>query len=261
MPVESPRPQYRQLADLIRAAIEQGEYPPGSELPAEDQLASLHGVSRATVNRAVLILRGEGAVRVVRGRGTVVRELPVLRRDGIARQRADLREADAARGAFQAELARLGLSARSEVDVAEQVPPAEIASLLGIGPGALAVTRQRRMYGNGVPVQLALSYLPHEIAAGTRLMDADSGPGGIYSRLAELGHAATGFSESVRIRLPDSAEAAFLVLDAEQRVFAIRRIASTAAGRVVEVNDIVLPAHQWELHYEWRSEGPRPLCG
>ena len=131
MPVESPRPQYRQLADLIRAAIEQGEFPPGSELPAEDQLASLHGVSRATVNRAVLILRGEGAVRVVRGRGTVVRELPVLRRDGITRQRADLREADAARGAFQAELARLGLSARSEVGVAEQVPPAEVAEPAG----------------------------------------------------------------------------------------------------------------------------------
>jgi GntR family transcriptional regulator len=253
MPVESPRPQYRQLADLIRASIEQGEYPPGSELPSEDQLASLNGVSRATVNRAVLILRGEGAVRVARGRGTVVRELPVLRRDGITRQRADLREADAARGAFQAELARLGLSARSEVGVAEETPAADIASLLGIGGGGLVVTRRRQMYGNEVPVQQAISYLPHEIAAGTRLMEKDSGPGGIYSRLAELGFAPSAFSESVRIRLPEPDEAAFLVMDAEQRVFAIRRIASTASGRVVEVNDIVLPAHQWELHYEWRA--------
>ena len=205
------------------------------------------------MNRAVLILRGEGAVRVARGRGTVVRELPVLRRDGIARQRADLREADAARGAFQAELARLGLSARSEVGVAEEAPPADIASLLGMDAGGLVVTRRRRMYGNEVPVQQATSYLPHEIAAGTRLMEADSGPGGIYSRLAELGFAPSAFSESVRIRLPEADEAAFLVMDAEQRVFAIRRIASTAAGRVVEVNDIVLPAHQWELHYEWRA--------
>ena len=253
MPVESPRPQYRQLADLLRASIEQGEYPPGSELPAEDQLASLHGVSRATVNRAVLILRGEGAVRVARGRGTVVRALPVLRRDGITRQRADLREAGSARGAFQAELARLGLSARSEVGVAEEVPPVEVARLLGSEPGGLVVTRRRRMYGNEVPVQLATSYLPYEIAAGTRLTDADSGPGGIYSRLAELGHAPSSFSESVRIRLPEADEAAFLIMDAEQRVFAIRRLASTTAGRVVEVNDIVLPAHQWELHYEWRA--------
>lgn len=205
------------------------------------------------MNRAVLILRGEGAVRVARGRGTVVRELPVLRRDGITRQRADLREADAARGAFQAELARLGLSARSEVGVAEETPAADIASLLGIDGGGLVVTRRRLMYGNEVPVQQAISYLPHEIAAGTRLMEKDSGPGGIYSRLAELGFAPSAFSESVRIRLPEADEAAFLVMDAEQRVFAIRRIASTASGRVVEVNDIVLPAHQWELHYEWRA--------
>ena len=205
------------------------------------------------MNRAVLILRGEGAVRVARGRGTIVRELPVLRRDGITRQLADVREADAARGAFQAELARLGLSARSEVGVAEAIAPAEVASLLGIEPGALVVTRRRQMYGNEVPVQLATSYLPHEIAAGTRLMQADSGPGGIYSRLAELGYAPSAFSESVRIRLPEAAEAAFLLMDAEQRVFAIRRIAATAARRVVEVNDIVLPAHQWELHYEWRA--------
>src|SRR5690348_10966619 len=113
MLVQPPRPQYRQVADLIRIAIENGEYAPGSELPPEDQLARRYGVSRATINRAVLILRGEGAVRVQRGKGTMVRELPVLRRDGVARQQASARGAGEARGAFQAELARLGLAARS----------------------------------------------------------------------------------------------------------------------------------------------------
>ncbi|MGI9006997.1 MAG: GntR family transcriptional regulator [Streptosporangiaceae bacterium] len=254
MPIEPPRPQYRQLADLIRNAIEAGEYRPGSELPPEDQLAAEHGVSRATVNRAMLILRGEGVVRVVRGRGTVVRELPVLRRDGISRQRTEVRESGQSRGAFQGELARLGLAARSDVEVAEQGAPADIAGLLAIETGAEVVIRRRRMYAGDVPVQLATSYLPYALAAGTPLAEADPGPGGIYSRLGELGHAPAGFSESVRVRLPESDEAAFLVLDAEQRVLALRRIARTRAGEVVEVNDIVLPAHQWELHYEWQAD-------
>jgi GntR family transcriptional regulator len=254
MPIESPRPQYRQLADLIRIAIERGEYPAGSELPPEDQLASRHGVSRATVNRAVLILRGDGAVRVIRGKGTVVRELPVLRREAAARQRAEAREADGARGAFQGELARLGLTARSEADVSVGVPPADVAALLAIEPGGTVVIRRRRMYANDVPVQLATSFLAFGIAADTRLAEADPGPGGIYSRLAELGCAPASFSESVRVRLPEPAEAAFLALDAEQRVLALRRIASAQDGRVVEVNDIVLPAHQWELCYEWQAE-------
>jgi len=43
-------------------------------------------------------------------------------------------------------------------------------------------------------------------------------------------------------------------MEAEQRVFAVRRIARNAAGRVVEVTDIVLPAHQWELVYQWPLE-------
>ena len=253
MPIEHPWPQYRQLADLIRKAIEAGDYPPGSELPPEDQLAGEHQVSRATVNRAMLILRGEGLVRVLRGRGTIVRELPVLRREGISRQRAEVRESGQARGAFQGELARLGLAGRSDVEVAEEAAPADVAGLLGVEPGADVVTRRRQMYAGDVPVQLATSYLPHALAAGTPMAQADPGPGGIYSRLAELGHAPAGFSESVRVRLPEPDETAFLGLDAEQRVLALRRIASTEAGLVVEVNDIVLPAHQWELHYEWRA--------
>ncbi len=253
MPVQSPRPQYRQLADLIRIAIEEGEYAPGSELPPEDQLARLHGVSRATVNRAVVILRGEGAVRVQRGKGTVVRELPVLRREGIARQRASARGSGDARGAFQAELERLGLAARSDVEVATEPASAEIAALLGTEPGSPVVTRRRRMYGNDVPVQLATSFLPGDIASGTALASADPGPGGIYSRLADLGHEPVRYSESVRVRLPAEDEASFLVMDAEQRVLALRRVASAAGGLVVEVNEIVLPAHQWELHYEWAA--------
>ena len=253
MPVQSPRPQYRQLADLIRIAIDAGEYAPGSELPPEGQLARLHGVSRATVNRAVLILRGEGAVRVQRGRGTVVRELPVLRREGIARQRADARETGDARGAFQAELERVGLTARSDAEVATEPASGEIATLLGIEPGKPVVTRRRRMFGNDVPVQLATSFLPGDIAVGSALAAADPGPGGIYSRLSDLGHKPVRFSEAVRVRLPVEEEAAFLVMDAEQRVLAVRRLASDEEGRVVEVNEIVLPAHQWELYYEWAS--------
>ena len=254
MPVQPPRPQYRQVADLIRIAIETGEYAPGSELPAEDQLSRLYDVSRATVNRAVLILRGEGAVRVERGKRTVVRELPVLRREGVARQQASARGSGDARGAFQAELDRLGLAARSDAEVTQEEAGAEIAALLDVDAGSSVVVRRRRMYGNEVPVQMATSFLPGDIAVGTALAATDPGPGGIYSRLSDLGHAPAVFSESVRVRLPADEEAAFLRMDAEQRVLAVRRLARTAAGRVVEVNEIVMPAHQWELYYEWRAD-------
>jgi hypothetical protein len=46
-------------------------------------------------------------------------------------------------------------------------------------------------------------------------------------------------------------------MDPDQRVVAIRRTARTSSGRIVEVNEITLPAHQWELVYEWPAEQSR----
>ena len=165
-----------------------------------------------------------------------------------------VREAGQARGAFDGELRRLGLTPRSDVDVAQVPAPADVADLLGVEEGAPVLARQRRMYANDTPVQLAMSYLPLDIAADTALASTDPGPGGIYSRLADLGHAPDTCTETARVRPPDDDEAQFLRMDPDQRVVTIQRTTRTAAGRIVEVNQITLPAHQWELVDEWPAK-------
>ena len=70
----------------------------------------------------------------------------------------------------------------------------------------------------------------------------------------ELGHAPATYTETARVRPPEDGEAQVLHMDPDQRVVTIQRIARTAAGRIVEVNQIILPAHQWELVYEWPAE-------
>jgi GntR family transcriptional regulator len=247
--VETPQPRYQQLAAILRSAIESGDYAPGSTLEPETTLAARYDVDRRTVNRAVLSLRAEGLVRVERGNRTVVRELPVLTRDAAVRFR--IRDEGGARGAYQAELARHGLEARSVVEVTEEPPPDNVAGLLGTGPREPVLTRARRMYAGDIPVQLATSWLPLDLAAGTQLQEEDTGPGGSYSRLADLGHGPAAFTESIRVRPPGGDERLWLRLDIEQRVYFIRRIARDDDGRVVEVTDTVLPAHQWELTYTW----------
>jgi GntR family transcriptional regulator len=251
MGIQRPRPEYLQVADALRAAIREGEWLPGSVMPSEPELASRYGVTRAIVNRAVSVLRTEGLVRPERGRGTTVNELPVIRREAVARQRRDVREAGQARGAFDGELRRLGLAPRSDVEAGEVPAPGPVAALLGVDEGAPVLARRRRMYADDIPVQLATSYLPLEIAAGTPLASTDPGPGGTYSRLADLGHAPASYTETVRVRPPDDDEAQFLRMDPDQRVITIQRTARTTAGRTVEVNEIALPAHQWELVYDW----------
>jgi GntR family transcriptional regulator len=69
---DSAVPMYRQLKVQLRSRIESGELESGSRVPSENELASAHGVSRATARHALAELESEGwLVRIV-GKGTFV---------------------------------------------------------------------------------------------------------------------------------------------------------------------------------------------
>jgi len=67
-----PRRLYRQIADQIARLIASGEFPPGARLPAERELASSLGVSRASVREAIISLEISGLVEVRVGTGIFV---------------------------------------------------------------------------------------------------------------------------------------------------------------------------------------------
>lgn len=69
---ESGEPLYRQLADILREAIRRGDYRPGRLIPSETRLSQENEISRLTVRQAVDVLREEGLVRTVPGRGVMV---------------------------------------------------------------------------------------------------------------------------------------------------------------------------------------------
>ncbi|HVE55097.1 MAG TPA: GntR family transcriptional regulator, partial [Ramlibacter sp.] len=73
--VESSR-LYRQIAEQLRGLIAQGEFEPGSRLPAERDLARQLGVSRPSVREALIALEVEGWVEVRIGSGIYVQEAP-----------------------------------------------------------------------------------------------------------------------------------------------------------------------------------------
>lgn len=70
-------PKYRQIASDLRARIERGEYPPGSQLPTKAELMARHHVALNTVERAIEELRRAGIVETVQGSGMFTRE-PVI---------------------------------------------------------------------------------------------------------------------------------------------------------------------------------------
>jgi GntR family transcriptional regulator len=68
----SPIPLYHQLADLLLAKIRSGDYPPGSRIPSEHQLAASYRIGRPTARQATdLLVRRRILVRR-RGSGTFV---------------------------------------------------------------------------------------------------------------------------------------------------------------------------------------------
>ena len=65
-------PVYRQLAAILRARIRSGHYEPGRAVPSEKQCEQEWGVARGTCRKAIALLRDEGLVVTVAGRGSYV---------------------------------------------------------------------------------------------------------------------------------------------------------------------------------------------
>ena len=66
------KPAYQQIEILIRAAIESGEMPCGSQLPSVQSLARQYQTSVFTIQTALNCLAEDGLIDRVRGRGTLV---------------------------------------------------------------------------------------------------------------------------------------------------------------------------------------------
>jgi GntR family transcriptional regulator, transcriptional repressor for pyruvate dehydrogenase complex len=77
MPLQAvePRRLYRQIAEQLRGLIAAGEFPLGSRLPPERDLAAQLGVSRPSVREALIALEVEGLVEVRMGSGIYVTAL------------------------------------------------------------------------------------------------------------------------------------------------------------------------------------------
>jgi DNA-binding LacI/PurR family transcriptional regulator len=71
--------KWKQIADAIRAQIENGSLPAGTPLPSEAELAQQFGVCRVTAHRAMFELQRSGLVVRKRKAGTVVAEPPLAK--------------------------------------------------------------------------------------------------------------------------------------------------------------------------------------
>jgi DNA-binding FadR family transcriptional regulator len=121
--VESTR-LYRQIAEQISTLIDRREFPAGSRLPAERELAVLLGVSRTSVREAIIALELAGRVEVRVGTGIFVLGPPAD-----ARQERSAQTMDDAPGPFDLLAARALIEGETAALAARHARKADIAAL------------------------------------------------------------------------------------------------------------------------------------
>lgn len=240
-------PPHRVVADALREEIASGKPPRGAELPKAAELAQRFGYGKTTIHRALATLQGEGLVVIRAGVGAFVRNWTPILRD--ANQRLSTKQWGSGHSIWEADLRGRAMVATTTVDMTRQVP-AEVRALLDC---ETYLVRSRVYSVEGERVQLATSYLDASVVIGTPIADVDTGAGGTFARLGELGIAPSLFQEDIRVRKPSADEAKRLGIGPNRQVIEILRENATEEKRVVEVTHMILVADAYVLRYHMHS--------
>ncbi|MFE0642264.1 GntR family transcriptional regulator [Streptomyces sp. NPDC058877] len=240
------QPKYQRIADELRTAIQSGDFAPGDRLPGENDLMTTYDVARMTARQALSVLRTEGLAEARKGAGVFVRAFRPLRRRGIPRLAGE--RWGNGHSVWSTEVEDRDLVV-DRVEVGEKPAGDRIAQVLDVVPGTPLCVRSRRFVLDGRPVLLSVSYLSAELVSGTQIAEPDTGPGGTYARLAELGQRPVHFREEIRCRMPTVDESDRLALEFGTPVVLIERTAYTETGRAVELNEMTLDSSSYVLEY------------
>jgi DNA-binding GntR family transcriptional regulator len=127
---------------------------------------------------------------------------------------------------------RAGTQQLLGVEVVE--PDGQIRTALHLGADGRAVVRRRLIVEDDAPVELADSYYPEKLAAGTALAEAKKIRGGAMKILADLGHAPRHVREHVTARHPTPEEATTLGVAESEPLLVLTRLSQDATGQPVE---------------------------
>jgi len=242
-----PKARYQQIADQIRDQIERGNYSAGDPIPTEAQLVEIYSLSRGTIRQAINVLRAEGLVEARHGKGTFVsRRRPIL----IVSASYTNRDQHGEYGKWSSELAGQGIQATQKLRKVATVPaPLEVANRLHLEEGIEVVVRQRLMFADQEPVELADSWYPCSIGAGTELARSAKIPGGTNAALERLGISIAEFVEEIHARMPSPEERQILKLDDGIPVVIYARTTLDCGQVPVEYCKMILRADQHILRY------------
>lgn len=247
--------KFMQIADEIRARIDNGDYREQASLPRQAELAQEFDVNVNTVSAALKLLEREGRVQSRRSRGTVVLPKTPLQKIGSDSYRSHKwtsgrpgveklhpnRETGASAG--PTEVTTVGTDPANE----------DMAARLGMVPGDDLVCRMSVIRdADGTVTQILKKYYSYAVAKGTLLMSGLSGPADRWREfqvLTDVGFEPVTVDERLHARLADSHEAKMLESSVGEPLVEVRRRVYTASSFPIEYSVALYRASRFQWNY------------
>lgn len=168
---DSQLPLYAQVEAALAAAIADGTYPPGTQLPNEASLLSTYGISRTTLQKTVQNLISRGLIEIRRGKGTFVSQ------PRLAQELTEL-------SGFVEDMRAHGRHPTARL-LCKQIENANesVARKLLLEAGAPVVHIQRIRIADGTPLSFDETWLPKDI--GEKILENDLEVEPIFSLLEQ----------------------------------------------------------------------------
>jgi len=213
-------PLYIQLREVIRNKIEDGEFPVGTAIPSESQLAETYNLNPLSVRSALSALKYEGLLRSVQGKGVFVNG-PKTERDletlGGYRQTMDERSIDA--------------HTRVLIKALRPAGP-YYARLLDLAEDDQVWFTRRIDYIDKEPVALEEIYIPEKLLPSYG--DVDIELFSIYDIFTWNGLLPTDADQTLRVLFLEPSRAKLINLSSDQAVMELSNLTRDAQGRKIE---------------------------
>ncbi|MGE0581648.1 MAG: GntR family transcriptional regulator [Steroidobacteraceae bacterium] len=236
-------PKYVQLYNALREWIFEGRYPPGAQLPTEQELAARLRVSRNTARQAIQMLVTEHLVSRQAGRGTFV-----LQDLSTAPVRSDLDQ-------LMRRAKRLGAGSKQRHAQLEEIVADDATRLdLGLEAGARVVRASHVRVADNIPVGYVETSVPLDIARAIDVAELNRSP--MLTLLNRKGMNIMGADQFIGATLADIKIAAFLETEVGAPLVSVRLLVVDDRNRRVERVQQWYRADRY-THHAYLSRGGR----
>ncbi len=232
-------PLYIQLREVIRSKIEDGEYPPGTAIPSENQLAETYSLNRLSVRSAMDALENEGLIKRIQGKGAFVcgprtqRDMETL-------------------GGFRHTMQEHGkdASVRILVKAVRQAGP-YYSKVLQMNPDDKLWFIRRVDSSNGEPVALEEIYIPYDLMPN--LDEIDLSLFSLYDAMSWSGIHLAESLQTLRITKLEPALARLIGLSTEKAVMEFSYLTKDQKGRLAEFSRNYIRGDRTEFYVHYRN--------